>query len=172
VSQSVAERIEAAARDLAESRSLVPKIRLDHGYPFGGMDPVLTLLHALSRWVRDFERYTARGLAETEDGTLVDPISHDACRWSVVGALERAAWDLRLWRPDREWPIIADDFARDVGVLLARGDAARRPSAAILAADNFARALTFDQRVAWIQETYEERERSVMAEVLRRSEAK
>jgi hypothetical protein len=166
---TVAGRIEAASRALAAERSPVPAIRLDHGYPFGGLDPVLTLLHGLSRWVVRFEAYTARGLAEALDSALVDPISHDAVRWSVAGALERASWDLRLWRPGAEWPIIADDFARDACVLLARGESARRPGGAILAVDQFARALTLEQRTAWIEETLAARESAVMAEIVKRS---
>jgi hypothetical protein len=156
----VAARIEAAAKDLARSRGVV-LIRLDHPYPRAGLDPVLTLLHALVRWSADVRWYTGRALAETEDGRACDPVANDARAWSVFGALERVSFDLRLYQATYEWPAVLDDFARDAATLLASGDSAQRPAGAILAIDQRARALTFDERREWIVATFEARRRAV-----------
>ncbi len=158
---NVAERIEKAAADLIAARTLVPKVRLHHGYARGGLDPVLTLLYALHRWSMNEAHYTARGVAETAEGVLCDACALDAARWSVVGALERTNFNHRFWREDYEWPIIADDFVRDAAVLLARGEAALRPAAALLHVDAHARRLSLDERIGWISETFAARERAV-----------
>lgn len=147
-------------------RAPVPRIRLAHGYEAGGVEPCQTLLWALVLWTRNLgDNYTRRYLAETAHGIACDPLCHDARRWSVVGCLTLTSFQLRLWAPTAEWPVITDDFVRDCCALLAGNDSGLWPAQCMTRVDEHARRLSFDDFEVWVRGTFEARKRAVDAAV-------
>jgi hypothetical protein len=85
-----------------------PPILLVDRYP-STVDPVLQLLWMLEDGWSKSERITRIALAVDLNLRPVDPVSHDATKWSVIGALIRGAHD-HGFRRGYVWPTVEHNF--------------------------------------------------------------